>query len=428
MSTAEMTAAFAGLLRARRHPEQIQRAARRRALDAAAFARRAVPIYADLYGDHVFDDLSEIPFIDKAAMLSVPLEQRLAAGPPPGSRLLRTSGTTGVPFEGYYAPRFARWQGLVWLRADLERRLRPWNRRARLAAFGGGDDRHKGMLRRQLAKRHLGLPLEDPTSDLAAAVAAFRPEVFGGHPHRLLDVGRALPASVRPRVLTTHGETLEPSLRHSLVEVYDGAKVLDSYGVAEVGAVASQCHRADLYHVQQDSVVVEVLGDEGSPVGPGGTGDVVVTGLYNPLMPMVRYRMHDRATLGDRPCACGYDGQTLACVVGRSADFAVGAAGERISPERLGLYTHLDAGALFRYVRRYQVQQVASGEIEVRVELHEPLPAQVEAELLASYRAVSSGRPVSLHVRDDLGERGVGKFRLISSDLADAAGNPISSD
>jgi hypothetical protein len=56
--------------------------------------------------------------------------------------------------------------------------------------------------------------------------------------------------------------------------------------------------------------------------------------------------------------------------VGRSSDFVVGAAGERISPEVLWLYNHLSPDVTARHVRRYQVHEVADGQIRVRLAAH----------------------------------------------------------
>jgi len=332
MSPAQMVTTMVGLLRARRHPAAVDRAARQRALEVTAFAGRAVPFYRDLYGGRSFTALEEVPFAEKEAMRRVPLTDRLAGPVPPGSRTLHTGGTTGAAFQTVFSPRFGRWQALLRTRTELERGwLRPWRRRATLS-FGGQDRPRSGLASTAVFGRYCHLALEAPAAELAAAVVACRPAVLSGHPHRLLDVGLLLPRGARPRI-ATHGETLEPSLLAALTDVY-GVRPLDWYGTAEVGALASQCRRADLYHVQNDSVVVEVLDPGGEPVPPGGTGDMVVTGLHNALMPMVRYRQRDRVTLADRPCACGYAGPCLAAVVGRSSDFAVGAGRERIGPVR----------------------------------------------------------------------------------------------
>lgn len=418
MTWPQMVRALAALWRLRRDPTGIEDAVRNRALEAVELARRMVPfysdLYSDLYGDRVVSDLSELPVIDKAMMRSVPPTDLLAAPLPPGCVTQRTSGTTGVPFEAFYSPRYARWQGLLKLRTHFERDMPPWTKRAQLV-FGSGDTRAKPLALRLAERRHLALPLDGDTEELADRIAQWRPHSLGGHPSRLLDVGLLLPDRAKPAVLTTVGETLEPAVRARLEAVF-GRPPLDSYGTSEVGAVARQCALADLYHVQVETLVVEVLDDDRRPVAPGGTGNIVLTGLHNPLMPMIRYQVHDRVTLADRPCRCGFRGQCLTSIIGRSSDFAVGAAGERISPERLWLYNHLDQDLVYRHVRRYQVHQQPDGEIVVRLELQAPLPTAIEEALVRSYRQTSAGQIVTIRIEDDLGEREPGKFRLVRSD------------
>lgn len=414
MTVPEMAVTMVRLLLARRHPEAIEAAARARALEVAELARHRVPLYRERYGDAALHDLADVPMVDKAVLRPHPLDTRLSAPRPAGSKVQSTSGTTGQPFEVLYSPRFARWQGLLRARGELERRFPPWQRRASVGV--SRPERPRGALLRLLAGRTLRLGADVEPADAAAAIARWAPRVLAGPPHRVLDVGLHLPAGARDLVVTTHGDTIDPVLRHALTRTF-GHPPLDVYGTSEVGLIASQCRHADLYHVQVESVLVELLDDDGHPVPPGGTGEVVVTGLHNPVMPIVRYRTHDRATLADRSCACGHRGQALTSVDGRRVDFASGAAGERISPSRLWLSLHAGDDVV-RAVRRYQVHQVADGEIQVRLEVDEAVlgPEQLAA-IAASYRRVAAGRPVAVQVLPSLAEPGAGKFRLFHSEV-----------
>jgi phenylacetate-CoA ligase len=63
--------------------------------------------------------------------------------------------------------------------------------------------------------------------------------------------------------------------------------------------------------------VVEALG-----ASAGGAGELVATGLLNPDMPLIRYRVGDRATPdpSDERCACGRGLPRLLSIEGRSDD------------------------------------------------------------------------------------------------------------
>ena len=76
------------------------------------------------------------------------------------------------------------------------------------------------------------------------------------------------------------------------------------YSCEEAGYIALQCPQAEHYHCQSESVLVEVLDDEGRPCTPGQVGKVVLTALHNFAMPLIRYENQDYAEVGP-PCACG---------------------------------------------------------------------------------------------------------------------------
>src|SRR5439155_11007545 len=68
-----------------------------------------------------------------------------------------------------------------------------------------------------------------------------------------------------------------------------GAEIADTYGTQEVGHIAAQCPACGDYHISAETVVVEVLRDDGSPAAPGEVGRVIVKPLYGSAMPLIRY-------------------------------------------------------------------------------------------------------------------------------------------
>jgi phenylacetate-CoA ligase len=387
-------------------------------LALAEHSRRTVPYYRDLYGSTRFEDLGSIPPSDKGSMVARSLEDRVSGPIPVRHRRIVTSGTTGVPMSAVYSPGLARWFGLLNLRHRLQHGVRPNDRIAALT-FAVDTRSGRGLAARLLQRRIQVIPLDADVNAAAEQLIAGRPRVLHGHPHRLLDIGAALAGRWQPEMLFSHGEALDPVMRSSLERVY-GTAPRDGYGTTEAGPVAHQCPARDLHHVHWESVLVEILDDDDRPVPSGQRGNVVITSLPNRLMPFIRYRMADVATLADRPCACGYTGPALTQIIGRSTDFALDGQGHPISPELLWLYTHVPSAAIEKHVRRYQVHQRSDGTIEVRLELRSPLPEGLVDETIASYRRVTGGRPVVVRIMDDLGEARAGKFRLISSELAAA--------
>lgn len=118
------------------------------------------------------------------------------------------------------------------------------------------------------------------------------------------------------RGVRTLGEVVTPELRELSLEVL-GAPIRDMYSAAEVGYIALQCPVHGHYHIQSETVLVEVLREDGSACLPGEIGKVVITALHNFATPLIRYAIGDYAEAGGA-CPCGRGLPTLKRIYGRS--------------------------------------------------------------------------------------------------------------
>jgi phenylacetate-CoA ligase len=85
-------------------------------------------------------------------------------------------------------------------------------------------------------------------------------------------------------------------------------------------------------HIWPETGVVEVMDGE-STVPAGTAGDLVLTGLLNDAMPLVRYRIGDRGSLApeSRSCACGRTLPQLQSLDGRFEDVLFASDGRRLA-------------------------------------------------------------------------------------------------
>lgn len=144
---------------------------------------------------------------------------------------------------------------------------------------------------------------------------------------RSLQLGVRLP---RLRQARTYGEMLRPETRGIVREAW-GVELVDSYSSEELGYIALQCPESEYYHVQSESLIVEVLDENGAPCGPGETGQIVVSTLHNFAMPLLRYASGDYAEVG-APCACGRGLPVLRRIVGRQRNMLLRPDGSRYWP------------------------------------------------------------------------------------------------
>ena len=165
--------------------------------------------------------------------------------------------------------------------------------------------------------------------------------------------------------------------------------VVDTYSSQELGNIALQCPEHEHYHVQSESVLVEVLDERGKPCAPGETGRLVLTSLHNFALPLVRYEIGDYAEAGPA-CRCGRGLPTLARVLGRKRNMLTLPDGARRWP-----LTGFMAFRAIAPVRRYQFVQLDRGTIEARFVVDRPLRGEEEERLAEAIRG-ALGHPFDL--------------------------------
>jgi phenylacetate-CoA ligase len=99
----------------------------------------------------------------------------------------------------------------------------------------------------------------------------------------------------------TSAEPLSMAKRAKLSRMW-GARVLDVFGMSEVGHMGAESAEGDGFHIWTDMHVVEVLDEEtGRPVADGEPGSLVVTPLWtNNAIPFLRWKSGDVVSYRDQ--------------------------------------------------------------------------------------------------------------------------------
>jgi phenylacetate-CoA ligase len=195
------------------------------------------------------------------------------------------------------------------------------------------------------------------------------PSVLGGLARTALARGIRLPLLRQARTIS---EIVFAETRDLCRRAW-GVPLADLYSSEEIGTIALQCPDHEHYHVQAETVVVEILDDQGKPCGPGQTGRVVVTDLHNFAMPFIRYDIGDFAEVGP-PCPCGRGLPVLSRIVGRTRNLLVTADGKRYYPF-IGQSEYLDIAPILQH----QLVQTALDVVEARIVMRDaPTSEQVE--------------------------------------------------
>ena len=306
---------------------------------------------------------------------------------------LRTSGTTGTPLDVWrsrrtvmtlYALGMARtrgWQGLSLhhrramlggqLVTPVEQRRPPfwvWN---------------AAMNQLYMSTYHLAPDLMPYYLD---ALARYRIDYIAGYTSSLFALAQAAlqlgRRDLKMAVAISSAERLSEVQRRVIGEAFQ-SPVRETYGMAETVAAASECAAGRLHQWPEVGRVEVMNGDR--PVATGSPSEFICTGLLNPDMPLIRYRVGDRGCLADDvlPCECGRSLPSFASSDGRTSDFLLTRDGRRVfwlNPVLYGIP-----------VREAQIVQETLDQIRV---LYAPAPGFTE----------HSGLTVTERLRSRMGE------------------------
>jgi phenylacetate-CoA ligase len=216
----------------------------------------------------------------------------------------------------------------------------------------------------------------------------------------------------RLRAVWTLSEGVEDDLRDACRDVL-GVPIVHNYSCAEVGYLVLQCPQQERhFHICAETVLLEVVDAQGRACAPGEIGRVLVTGLHNFAMPLLRYELGDEAEVGGR-CACGRGLPVLRRVVGRTMDrLRLHGGGER--RVELRHYTL----AKDPRILEYQVVQRSLQLVEILLVLRAPLDPGAETALLALARqGLGEDFEIRLRSVEAIPRTPAGKLRPFISDV-----------
>ena len=364
---------------------ELQRARLAGLLDAAG----RIPFYRERFcaagvdSGEVFSpaDLPRLPPLER--------EDLIRHGPAglrtPGEWGLRaaSSGSAGTPVTVLWSreemgwrdaseERGRRWLGIGPGERKLEVRCRPVTRAQALsAALLNTKAIHAADVTDGRALDRLGRSLErDP------------PALVNGVSNAIYEVALALMSdgrTVRAKACWSGGNHLHPHYRAALEGAF-GCPVFEKYATMETGLIAHECPEGATLHVPAEGVIAEIVHPDGTPVGPGETGDVLVTSLRNRALPLIRYRIGDRAIAPhESGCVCGRALPVFGSVVGRDDGFLRTRGGDLVTPGQVVELVRSSTEGVIDF----QVIQDEDASLRVLVTQRDSLPTEPDRERIA---------------------------------------------
>ncbi len=329
-------------------------------------------------------------------------------------RAMTSSGSSGRKAVFVYDR--AAWIGVLtmFLRRSDWTGAGPRLPRLRLVMIGGASATH--MSRRGVRSldvgvhRVLGLSVTQPLPELVARLNDFQPNHLNGYPSVVgLLAEEQLAGRLRLRLdaLFTSSEPLSPALRARLEEAF-GVRPYNFYATTE-GLYGHECPERSM-HLFDDMCIVENVDDDGDPVPVGETGArLLVTNLFNRVVPLIRFEVGDLVALEPEPCPCGRSLMRVRSLEGR-AEEVLHMGGVTVHPLQFALVT-ADPD-----VREFQVIQERDG-LRLRVALRNGAagaPARLRERLSARLQGLGVPSPaVEVETVDALERSPGGKLQMI---------------
>lgn len=166
------------------------------------------------------------------------------------------------------------------------------------------------------------------------------------------------------KAIVSAGETLLPSDRRRLSNAF-GAKVYERYSAQEVpGEFGQQCQANAGMHWNPGIVFLEVQRN-GRAAKIGETGRILLTDLWNRVMPLVRYDIGDEVEIGGG-CKCGRTWETIIGPIGRLQDRLTTKNGELMALTDLA---NEIAERFEQEISRFQLVETGKSTYKIRIVL-----------------------------------------------------------
>ncbi len=396
-------------------------------------AYETVPFYHEYFKNAGVDvdsirkieDLHKLPVVKKEEFKKQPSSQIVSSNFDLNKlKRVKTSGSTGTPFEVYINSTEDAWRKAIYMRANIACGQKARDNWVVLTSQTHFKDT-TGLQRKIGFYAQNCISLFESTDQKLKLISDSKPNILDGYSGSLVmlakEVKRQGLKTIKPHLVLGNAEFIDLESRKYVEDAFE-APYCDQFGCAEIDRSAWQCLERDGYHMDVDSVITEFLDKNGEPVAPGERGMVTYTSLFNFSMPFIRYSIGDIGVPSDEACVCGRSLPLMKIVEGRKDSFLMLPGNRVLSPmvfnfavSRFKHYNDID---------QYRIHQKSVDYFEVYLKMASPLklnPYQVSAEFekhLEEFLKITTGEvKFNISFVDEIALSKTGKLNSVWSDL-----------
>lgn len=241
-----------------------------------------------------------------------------------------------------------------------------------------------------------------------------RPHFIKAYVHSIYEIAKyinqkGLSMCFSPIVHCTTGP-LYPEMKAEIEKAFNGAVVYNFYGSREVSAIATSVGgNGDSLHTLYDNVFLEILDSENNQVALGEEGEIAITTLNNMYMPLIRYKIGDRAVKGD---TLSFGTLTLQKVLGRTLGVIHTADGRKIDGQ---FFTTLFFNK--KGIKSFQLVQKAILDLELSIIKDHNFSMSILNEILECIKVELPRVNISLQFVESIQLSTTGKIMYVYSEL-----------
>ena len=394
------------------------------------YCRQEIPYYARLFEEYNFQstgleskrDLASLPLLEKGIVR----QQYQELKPGNFARLVTrskvTSGSTGVPLDFHLDSNSHSYLWAHIWRAWAQVKYSPGDIYATLAGGALLPDEVSAMKKLYMAlSRSVNMPCYHMSDQLLDRYSRMVEEqelkILYGYPSSIELLARYVlsKTACKPLVnaVVTTSELLTSTAREMIEQAF-GCSVFDTYGCNDAGLYAFECEAHDGYHVGMESVVVEVVDDQGKPLPEGVVGRIVTTHVANSCFPLVRYVTGDLGALSYSPCSCGRGLERIVKLQGREADYVRTPDGRKILHP---FFLFFEPFHELKWIQRWQIYQPRIDKVVVRLQSSLVPTSEDKGRIIEEMKKGLGDIEITVELVSEMETTKKGKFRMIVSDL-----------
>jgi len=355
------------------------------------------------------EDLEEIPITTKTDIRKN--TEKFLTGPKNSFEKKSTSGSTGMPLDIFFDKETSYYISAIAAFIQIEFGRSPFDLYAEVSPRTppGFPLASLGLFR----KIHFSI-FEDEVK-IYEKLKQAKPDLLGWYPVTIGMIAKLNDRDgnpIRLKSVYSGTETLTKSNRKLIADSFS-CSVFEQYGTIEFGSIAWECPEEHNLHVNTNSCLVEIVDEKGKPK-KSGTGRIIITGLINKAMPLIRYSVEDLASWG-KECPCGRGLPTFRSFEGREDDLIVLPGGKIRSARPINQLDDLTE------ILKYQIIQEKEDLFVVRyVPFNKEISESTKNEAISIIKRGCCGEEVKVELEkvEEIKKGRTGKIRTVISKVA----------